>query len=134
MLLTGPTGSGKSTTLAAIIEQINRTKPKHIVTIEDPIEFLHRDRKSIINQREVGADTETFERALRRVLRQDPKVILVGEMRDVETISIALRRPRRATSCSRRCTRSTPPRRSTASSVSSRPTSSSRRGRCSPAR
>jgi twitching motility protein PilT len=90
ILLTGTTGSGKSSTLAAIIDQINRTSAKHIVTIEDPIEFLHRDRRSIINQREVGTDTTSFARALRRVLRQDPDVILVGEMRDEETVSTAL--------------------------------------------
>jgi twitching motility protein PilT len=90
ILLTGTTGSGKSSTLAAMIDQINRTDAKHIVTIEDPIEFLHRDRRSIINQREVGQDTQSFKRALRRVLRQDPDVILVGEMRDEETVSTAL--------------------------------------------
>src|SRR5215213_7264502 len=90
ILLTGTTGSGKSSTLAAIIDQINRTASKHIVTIEDPIEFLHRDRRSIINQREVGSDTTSFSRALRRVLRQDPDVILVGEMRDEETVATAL--------------------------------------------
>jgi twitching motility protein PilT len=90
ILLTGTTGSGKSTTLAAIIDHINRTKPRHIVTIEDPIEFLHTDRRSIINQREVGMDTESFGRAMRRVLRQDPDVILIGEMRDEETVRTAL--------------------------------------------
>jgi twitching motility protein PilT len=90
ILLTGTTGSGKSTTLAAIINHINETKPRHIVTIEDPIEYLHRDRKSIINQREVGMDTESFGRAMRRVLRQDPDVILIGEMRDEETVRTAL--------------------------------------------
>ena len=90
ILLTGTTGSGKSSTLAAIIDQINRSTAKHIVTIEDPIEFLHRDRRSIINQREVGSDTTSFSRALRRVLRQDPDVILVGEMRDEETVATAL--------------------------------------------
>jgi twitching motility protein PilT len=90
ILLTGTTGSGKSSTLAAIIDQINRTTAKHIVTIEDPIEFLHRDNRSIINQREVGQDTQSFKRALRRVLRQDPDVILVGEMRDEETVATAL--------------------------------------------
>jgi twitching motility protein PilT len=90
ILLTGTTGSGKSSTLAAIIDQINRTSAKHIVTIEDPIEFLHRDARSIINQREVGTDTTSFSRALRRVLRQDPDVILVGEMRDEETVATAL--------------------------------------------
>src|ERR671929_2069554 len=90
ILLTGTTGSGKSTTLAAMLDHMNRTMHKHIVTIEDPIEFLHRDRNSIINQREVGADTASFKRALRRVLRQDPDVILVGEMRDEETVHTAL--------------------------------------------
>ena len=90
ILVTGTTGSGKSSTLAAMIDQINRYHSKHIVTIEDPIEFLHRDKRSIINQREVGADTASFKRALRRVLRQDPDVILVGEMRDEETVSTAL--------------------------------------------
>jgi twitching motility protein PilT len=90
ILVTGTTGSGKSSTLAAMIDQINRLHARHIVTIEDPIEFLHRDKRSIINQREVGADTASFKRALRRVLRQDPDVILVGEMRDEETVSTAL--------------------------------------------
>ena len=90
ILVTGTTGSGKSSTLASMIDQINRFHPRHIVTIEDPIEFLHRDKRSIINQREVGADTASFKRALRRVLRQDPDVILVGEMRDEETVSTAL--------------------------------------------
>jgi twitching motility protein PilT len=90
ILLTGTTGSGKSTTLAAIINHINGSKPRHIVTIEDPIEYLHRDRKSIINQREVGMDTASFGRAMRRVLRQDPDVILIGEMRDEETVRTAL--------------------------------------------
>src|SRR2546421_5600934 len=90
ILLTGTTGSGKSSTLAAMIDQINRYHSKHIVTIEDPIECLHRDNRSIINQREVGQDTASFKRALRRVLRQDPDVILVGEMRDEETVATAL--------------------------------------------
>ncbi|HTU85392.1 MAG TPA: type IV pilus twitching motility protein PilT [Solirubrobacteraceae bacterium] len=90
ILLTGTTGSGKSTTLAAIINWINEHKARHIVTIEDPIEYLHRDRMSIINQREVGMDTESFGRAMRRVLRQDPDVILIGEMRDEETVRTAL--------------------------------------------
>ena len=90
ILVTGTTGSGKSTTLAAMIDHINTSHAKHIVTIEDPVEFLHRDKTSIINQREVGEDTASFERALRRVLRQDPDVILVGEMRDEETVRTAL--------------------------------------------
>jgi twitching motility protein PilT len=90
VLLTGPTGSGKTSTLAAIIDRINETKAYHIVTIEDPIEFLHNHKKSTINQREVGADTKDFASALRAALRQAPKVILVGEMRDLETAEIAL--------------------------------------------
>ncbi len=90
ILLTGTTGSGKSTTLAAMIDHINRTHRRHIVTIEDPIEYLHPDRNSIINQREVGMDTSSFSRAMRRVLRQDPDVILIGEMRDEETVRAAL--------------------------------------------
>ncbi len=90
ILLTGTTGSGKSTTLAAIIDHINETRRAHIVTIEDPIEYLHKDRNSIINQREVGMDTTSFSRAMRRVLRQDPDVILIGEMRDQETVRTAL--------------------------------------------
>jgi twitching motility protein PilT len=90
VLLTGTTGSGKSTTLAAMIDHMNYTMSKHIVTIEDPIEFVHEDKRSAINQREVGMDTASFKRALRRVLRQDPDVILVGEMRDEETVQTAL--------------------------------------------
>jgi twitching motility protein PilT len=90
VLLTGTTGSGKSTTLAAMIDHMNETMSKHIVTIEDPIEFVHSDKRSVINQREVGMDTASFKRALRRVLRQDPDVILVGEMRDDETVQTAL--------------------------------------------
>ena len=90
VLLTGTTGSGKSTTLAAMIDHINSTRSRHIVTLEDPIEYLHRDKLSIINQREVGSDTESFARAMRRVLRQDPDVILIGEMRDEETVHTAL--------------------------------------------
>ncbi|HCJ65898.1 MAG TPA: type IV pili twitching motility protein PilT [Elusimicrobia bacterium] len=89
VLVTGPTGSGKSTTLAAIVAYINENFPKHIITIEDPLEFIHEDKKSIINQRELGADTLSFAGALKRALRQDPDVILVGEMRDEETISTA---------------------------------------------
>jgi twitching motility protein PilT len=90
VLLTGTTGSGKSTTLAAMIDHMNHTMTKHVVTIEDPIEFMHSDKRSVINQREVGTDTASFKRALRRVLRQDPDVILVGEMRDEETVHTAL--------------------------------------------
>ena len=90
VLVTGTTGSGKSTSLAAMIDHMNQNFSRHIVTIEDPIEFLHRDSRSIINQREVGHDTGSFKRALRRVLRQDPDVILIGEMRDEETVHTAL--------------------------------------------
>ena len=90
VLLTGTTGSGKSTTLAAMIDHINSSRARHIVTIEDPIEFLHVDKRSVINQREVGMDTANFKAALRRVLRQDPDVILIGEMRDEETVQTAL--------------------------------------------
>ena len=90
VLLTGTTGSGKSTTLAAMIDHINSSRSRHVVTLEDPIEYLHRDKLSIINQREVGSDTESFGRAMRRVLRQDPDVILIGEMRDEETVRTAL--------------------------------------------
>ncbi len=90
ILVTGPTGSGKSTTIASMIDFINETRSCHIMTVEDPIEFVHTHKKSIINQREVGQDTETFGAALRHVLRQDPNVILIGELRDLETISAAL--------------------------------------------
>jgi twitching motility protein PilT len=90
VLVTGPTGSGKSTTLAAMIDEINRTRHDHILTIEDPIEFLHRHKNCVVNQREIGPDATSFTDALKAALRQDPDVILVGEMRDLETISIAL--------------------------------------------
>jgi twitching motility protein PilT len=90
ILVTGTTGSGKSTALSAMIDHINRNRTDNVITIEDPIEFLHRDRKSLISQREIGTDTESFSYALRSALRQDPDVILVGEMRDFETISTAL--------------------------------------------
>ncbi|NEQ95663.1 MAG: PilT/PilU family type 4a pilus ATPase [Cyanothece sp. SIO2G6] len=91
ILVTGPTGSGKSTTLAAMIDYVNRTQAKHIVTVEDPIEFVHRNHRSLINQREVGIHTTEFERALRAVLREDPDVILIGEMRDRITVDTALK-------------------------------------------
>src|ERR671939_1476597 len=90
VLVTGPTGSGKSTTLAALIDEINRTRAEHILTIEDPIEFVHRHKRSLVNQREIGPDAHTFAEALRAALRQDPDVILLGEMRDLETIATAL--------------------------------------------
>ncbi len=90
IIVTGPTGSGKSTTLAAMVDSINSTQTRHIVTIEDPIEYLHSHKQSIVNQREVGSDTQSFAGALRSALRQDPDVILVGEMRDLETISTSL--------------------------------------------
>ncbi|WP_084101453.1 type IV pilus twitching motility protein PilT [Demequina sp. NBRC 110051] len=90
VLVTGPTGSGKSTTLASLIDLINRNRADHIMTVEDPIEFLHRHKTSLINQREVGTDTKSFANALKHVLRQDPDVILIGEMRDLETIQVAL--------------------------------------------
>lgn len=90
VLVTGPTGSGKSTTLAALINEINSNRESHIITIEDPIEFLHKHNKSIVNQREIGKDTLSYERALKAALREDPDVILIGEMRDLETISTAI--------------------------------------------
>ena len=90
ILVTGPTGSGKSTTLAAIIDYINKTRKGHIITIEDPIEFVHESKNCMVNQREVGANTHSFANALRSALREDPDIILVGEMRDLETISLAI--------------------------------------------
>jgi len=90
VLVTGTTGSGKSTTLAAIVEEINRTQPHHVLTIEDPIEFMFRERRCVINQREIGVDSESFAAALRAALRQDPDVILVGELRDRDSVEIAL--------------------------------------------
>lgn len=90
VLVTGPTGSGKSTTLAALIDKINKNRECHVITLEDPIEYLHRHDKSMVNQREIGIDTENYTNALRAALREDPDVILVGEMRDFETISVAI--------------------------------------------
>jgi twitching motility protein PilT len=90
VLVTGPTGSGKTTTLAAMIDLVNTTRDCHIITLEDPIEYLHRHRKSIVNQREIGSDTQSYATGLRSILRQDPDVILIGEMRDLESIAIAL--------------------------------------------
>ncbi|MGQ2965420.1 type IV pilus twitching motility protein PilT, partial [Methylophilus sp.] len=90
VLVTGPTGSGKSTTLAAMVDYINETQMSHILTVEDPIEFVHSSKKSLVNQREVGPHTQSFDNALRSALREDPDVILVGEMRDLETIRLAL--------------------------------------------
>ena len=112
VLVTGPTGSGKSSTLAAILDKMNEEKPYHILTIEDPIEFLHRHKKATIHQRELHSDTPSFALALRAALRQAPKVILVGEMRDRETIEIALE----VIWCCPRCTRLTLPKPSSASS------------------
>ena len=90
VLVTGPTGSGKSTTLAAIINEINKTRTANIITVEDPVEFIHKDAKSIVSHREVGKQTQTFASALKAALREDPDVILVGEMRDLETVSLAI--------------------------------------------
>jgi len=90
VLVTGPTGCGKSTTLACIVDRINKTRDAHVITLEDPIEFLHRHNKAIVNQREIGIDTQSYAHALRAALREDPDVILVGEMRDLDTISVAV--------------------------------------------
>ena len=90
ILITGPTGSGKSTTLASIIDKVNTDRHEHIITIEDPIEYLHPHKNCVVNQREVGADTASFKKALKYILRQDPDVVLIGEMRDLETIEAAL--------------------------------------------
>jgi twitching motility protein PilT len=108
ILVTGPTGSGKSTSLAAMINHINLNRAVHIITIEDPIEYLHTHKLCVINQRELGGDTKSFANALRASLREDPDVLLVGEMRDMETISL-----KPATSSLPPCTRTTPPNPST---------------------
>ena len=90
IIVTGPTGSGKSTSLAALIDKINESRTDHIITLEDPIEYLHSHKKSVVNQREIGLDTQSYANSLRAALREDPDVILVGEMRDLETISTAI--------------------------------------------
>jgi twitching motility protein PilT len=90
VVVTGPTGSGKSTTLAAMVDHINKNRSDHIITIEDPIEFVHKDKRCLINQRQVGGHTKSFKRALKAALREDPDIVLVGEMRDLETIEIAI--------------------------------------------
>jgi twitching motility protein PilT len=90
VVVTGPTGSGKSTTLAAMVDWINTNRDDHIITIEDPVEFVHKDKKCLINQREVGTQTKSFKAALRAALREDPDIVLVGEMRDLETVAIAI--------------------------------------------
>src|SRR6185369_12550638 len=90
VLVTGPTGSGKSTTLAAMVDKINSERHEHIITVEDPIEYLHPHKNCVVNQREIGADTASFKKALKYILRQDPDVVLVGEMRDLETVEAAL--------------------------------------------
>jgi len=134
VLVTGPTGSGKSTTLAAMIDLINETMAGHILTLEDPIEFVHKSKKALVNQREVGSQTRSFTAALRSALREDPDVILVGELRDLETISLALTAPRPVTSCSAPCTRRARPRPSIGSSTCSPPSSRRRCAPCSPSR
>ena len=108
VLVCGPTGSGKSTTLAAIVDRANAERADHIITIEDPIEFVHQHKRCVMSQREVGTDTKSFAEALKRALREDPDIIEVGELRDLETISTALTAWKPATWCSPPCTRRTP--------------------------
>ncbi|MEI9949292.1 MAG: ATPase, T2SS/T4P/T4SS family [Pseudomonadota bacterium] len=132
VLVTGPTGSGKSTTLAALIDYINRNRSDHIITIEDPVEFVHPNKKCLINQRQVGEHTDSFKKALRAALREDPDIVLLGEMRDLETIAIALETAETATWSSARCTPHPHPPPSTASSISTRPNSKIRSASCSP--
>ncbi len=134
ILTTGTTGSGKSTTLAAMIDRINSLRAEHIITIEDPIEYLHRDKKGFINQREVEVDTSSFSTALRAALRQDPDVVLVGEMRDLETISTALLAAETGHLVFSTLHTSTPPKRFSASSPSFRRPNKNRFACSSPAR
>ena len=133
VLVTGTTGSGKSTTLAAMIDHINQTRSTHVMTVEDPIEFLHRDQHSIINQREVSVDTRSFAQALRSALRQDPTSSSWARCATSRRSKPACSRPKPGTSCSPPCTRSTRPKRSTASSPSFRRISRSRCACSSPA-
>ena len=120
VIFAGPTGSGKSTTLAALVDRINERSARRIVTVEDPVEYRHESRRSLVTQREVGRDTPSFAAALRGVLRADPDVIVVGEMRDAETMPERSRRRKPVTSCSRPLHTGTPPKRSTGSSTLSR--------------
>ena len=112
VLVTGPTGSGKSTTLASIIDRINEIRSQHILTIEDPVEYLHYHKMSAVTQREIGMDSPSFDRALRSALREDPDVLLLGEMRDTESIQMALTMAETGHLVSRRCIQTMPPRRS----------------------
>ena len=128
VVVTGPTGSGKSTTLAALVDLINRTRTDHIITIEDPIEFVHASKKCLVTQRQVGLHTRSFKQALRAALREDPDIILVGEMRDLETISIAIETAETGHLVFGTLHTTTAPRPSTASSISFRRTGSRRCG------
>jgi twitching motility protein PilT len=128
----GPTGSGKSTTLAALVDYINRTREDHIITIEDPVEFVHPNKKCLVNQRQVGEHTDSFKKALRAALREDPDIVLLGEMRDLETIAIALENGRNRPLGLRTLHTSSRPAPSTASSISIRRRSRSRSASCSP--